>query len=98
MYELCTISKSLFEAPDLLHEARKSTLAETIWTATGKKDAKRDKDVSYVLDGGALLHRIPWIHGVSFSNILQSYCNYVLSHYGKTVVVFVRDYINSHGL
>ena len=48
MYELCTISKSLFEAPDLLHEARKSTLAETIWTATGKKDAKRDKDVSYI--------------------------------------------------
>ena len=30
VYELCTIPKSLFEAPDLLHEAQKSTLAETI--------------------------------------------------------------------
>ena len=42
-YELCTIPKPLFEAPDLLHEAQKSILAETIWTATGKKDANKDK-------------------------------------------------------
>ena len=55
-YELCTIPKSLFESPDLLHEPQKSALADTIWTMTGKKDAVFDKDVSYVLDGGALIH------------------------------------------
>ena len=71
VYELCTIPKSLFEAPDLLHEAQKSTLAETIWTVTGKKDAKKDKNVSYVLDRGALLHRIAWVHGALFSNIFK---------------------------
>ncbi len=50
-YELCTIPKSLFESPDLLHEPQKSALADTIWTMTGKKDAVLDKDVSYVFDG-----------------------------------------------
>ena len=34
-YELSTIPKSLFEAPELFYEAHKSTLAETIWTVTG---------------------------------------------------------------
>ena len=50
-YELCTIPKSLFESPDLLHEPQKSALADTIWTMTGKKDITFAKDFSYVLDG-----------------------------------------------
>ena len=29
-YELCTVPKALFEAPELLHEAQKSTLADAI--------------------------------------------------------------------
>ena len=33
-YELCTIPKSLFESPDLLHEPQKSALADSIWTMT----------------------------------------------------------------
>ena len=68
-YELCTIPKSLFESPDLLHEPQKSALADTIWTMTGKKDITFGKDVSYVLDGGALIHRIPWVRGKTFGSI-----------------------------
>ena len=87
-YELCTVPKALFEAPELLHEAQKSTLADAIWTMTGKKDGNVGKDVLYVLDGGALLHRLPWIRGRSFASILQSYSDYVVSHYGQATVVF----------
>ena len=46
---------------DLLHEAQKSTLADAIWKLNDEKDAKITENVQYVLDGGALLHKIPWI-------------------------------------
>ena len=72
---------------DLLHEAQKSTLADAIWKLNDEKDAKITENVQYVL-GGALLHRIPWIQGTSFSKILQSYSDYVKSHYGDAVIVF----------
>ena len=73
---------------DLLHEAQKSTLADAIWKVSDEKDAKITENVQYVLDGGALLHRIPWIRGTSFSKILQSYSDYVKSHHGDAVIVF----------
>ena len=80
--------KSLFESPDLLHEAQKSTLAVAIWKLNDKKDAEVTENVQYVLDGGALLHRIPWIQGTSISKILQLYSDYFKSHYGNAVIVF----------
>ena len=55
---------------------------------TGKKDITFAKDVSYVLDGGALIHRIPWVCGKAFGSILKLYTDYVLTHYGKATVVF----------
>ena len=54
-FELCTIPKTLFEAPELLHEAQKLTLADSIWSISGKKDVTLSNNVQYVLDGGALL-------------------------------------------
>ena len=39
-FELCTVPKALFESPDLLHEAQKSTLADAIWKLYDKKDAE----------------------------------------------------------
>ena len=74
-FELCTIPKTLFEAPELLHEAQKLTLMDSIWSISGKKDVTLSNNVQYVLDGGALLHRIPWARGTSFTNILGSYSN-----------------------
>ena len=46
------------------------------------------KNARYVIDGGALLHRIPWIRGSTFLSILKSYADYVIKKYGKSVVVF----------
>jgi hypothetical protein len=37
-----------------------------------------------ILDGGALLYRLPWKQG----EIWQQCCKYVRSHYGKPKVVF----------
>ena len=49
-FELCTVPKSLFESPDLLHEAQKSTLADEIWKLNDEKDAELTENIQYVLD------------------------------------------------
>ena len=76
------------ETPELLHEAQKSTLADTLWTTANPNAASIPDNVRYVLDGGALLHRIPWSRGASYESILETYCKYVATNYGKAVIVF----------
>ena len=45
-------------------------------------------DASYILDGGALLHRVPWQRGMSYEAIYQQYVRYVVSHYGVSTIIF----------
>ena len=45
-------------------------------------------DVQYVLDGGALLHIIPWERGSTNDEICQQYVSYVAKHYNQPMVVF----------
>ena len=42
----------------------------------------------YVLDGGALLQRVPWTNGETFENICLKYVSYVTNRYGKATIVF----------
>ena len=46
-------------------------------------------NVQYVLDGGALLHRIPWPRGSTFDSVFEMYVAYVTQMYGATVFIFV---------
>ena len=39
-------------------------------------------NVHYVLDGGALLHRIPWAWGLTYTEILLLYVQHVTQRYG----------------
>ena len=55
-YELCNYPPALFEAKDILLIAVKSQLAAVIWSEVPPPR----QNFKYVLDGGALLHRIPW--------------------------------------
>ena len=41
-----------------------------------------------VIDGGALLHRLPWKRGTPFSQILTTYTVYVKRRYMTATVVF----------
>jgi hypothetical protein len=43
---------------------------------------------SYVLDGGALLHRVLWRRGVYFQILCQLYVDYVTKRYQSATVVF----------
>ena len=86
-YELCKYPPALFEANDRLLKAVKSQLAAVIWSEV-PLEPPPSQNFQYVLDGGTLLHRIPWQLGDTYGKILQDYANYVTKHYGQEVVVF----------
>lgn len=42
----------------------------------------------YVLDGGALLHRLPWVKGETYSTIFEKYFKYIVKHFPGAIIVF----------
>ena len=42
----------------------------------------------YVLDGGALLQRLPWPKKMTYGELCQLYVQYIQRHYNKAVIVF----------
>ena len=44
--------------------------------------------MKYVLDDGALFHRVLWGVGEKYKDNFARYGNYVLDHYGKASVIF----------
>lgn len=88
-YELCTHPAALFDRWSMPREADKPVLAEAIWKLAGSDTVGAiPSDVRYILDGGALLQRIPWTKGETFESVCQRYVHYVCSKYGRPIVVF----------
>ena len=83
------IHHSLFNSSFMLLKPQKSALADAIW-AKFPSDATEPKgEVQYVLDGGALLHRISWARGFpKYREICDMYCQYVTWKYGAAMVTF----------
>ena len=40
------------------------------------------------LDGGALIHRIPWVRDSTYKDVCTLYTNYVRRKYGNAIIVF----------
>lgn len=93
-YELCAYPPALFESPSLLLKANKPQLKNTIvdlvnsMSKTNNTTNLKDSSHYTVLDGGSLLHKIPWIKNTSYNEIIMNYVNYVLNNFGKGTVVF----------
>ena len=88
-YELCGFPPALFDSFGLPREAKKPALANAIWELTSSvQSGPQSSDLQYLLDGGALLHRLPWEKGHTFDEICVQYCRYVTSRYGKASIVF----------
>jgi len=47
----------------------------------------------YVVDGGALLHRVRWLKNSTNAAVVQQYVSYVMSKYGSTSVVVFDSYM-----
>ena len=89
-HELCSYAPALFDSSLLLREAHKPALDDAIWVLLGP-DVQADvpnEDSRYVLDGGALIQRIPWIRGSTYGCIVNQYTEYVTHKYRDAIVVF----------
>ena len=84
-YEICLFPPAQAESVDYLNELQKATFAEAIWNNVTKKDVTIPRQVQYVIDGGALLHRIPWSRGATFAHILDSYGDYVVTSHPRAI-------------
>ena len=66
-YELCSYPPALFESSNLLLEPQKASLADDIWNLAMPEECIIPEETVTVIDGGALLHRLPWKCGTPFS-------------------------------
>ena len=88
-YELCSYPPALFEAKHVLRPANKPALADAIWALMPAEVVGPTGKSQYILDGGSLLHRIPWQRGTTYKDICQQYTNYVTRpYYGHAIIVF----------
>ena len=89
-YEMTNEPMSLFENM-MMRKPDKPSLRKAL--VTDEESNKLDltsgqNNYSYVMDGGALLHRLCWVKGSSFKKIAESYVQCVRRHYGKCYIVF----------
>ena len=67
-------------------------MADALVLAASQESAQdivdETSDTEYVLDGGSLLHRIPWRRSDTFAAIGQTYVEYVQRMYIKPRIVF----------
>lgn len=89
-YELCSYPTALFDSPLTLRQPQKPALADALWAKLSPGATSGPAgEVQYVLDGGALLHRIPWPRGsITYQDICGLYSSYVVKKYVKPIVVF----------
>ena len=88
-YELSSYPPALFDSKNIMKAANKPALADAIWALMPEDVQSLSEDhYVYVIDGGSLLHRIPWQIGSTYNNISQKYTDYVMQHYGQASVVF----------
>ena len=87
-YELCTVPPALFELTGLMRRADKSTRAKSLLNMLDDTNLELSHNVEYVLEGGALLQRLPWKRVMTYSAICDLYVDYVKPNYKNAVVVF----------
>ena len=83
-YELTAEPCALFKN-SVMRKADKAVLAKEL-----KKHVKGTCVVpaqTYVVDGGWLLHRVKWLRGCLYSDILQQYIQYIENHFGKYATI-----------
>ena len=92
-YELSPYPPALFETRNILRKADKPQLAQAIQEYT--KDVSSEAVMNtvpatdcYVLDGGSLLHCLPWNKGDSYGTITESCAEFTVKNYGLETVVF----------
>ena len=91
-YELCSHPLALFDKNCQFRNADKHEFAKAIALLANYDPLKcfieHLESVRYVLDGGALLHRIVWKKNETFLDIYDRYYKYIVIKYGDAIIVF----------
>lgn len=88
-FELCAYPPSLFDESGLIRKGSKSSMVTVLVPKSNESSINTDSDkVSYIIDGGHLLHRVVWRRPATFRQICEQYADYIIVHYGPATVVF----------
>ena len=89
-YELST---RLFDKDNLMNEADKPKLKHALSKLLPETEHVIPPNSKYVLDGGSLLHQVPWTVGDIFAQICQAYVTYKKKRDGNCpTIVFDGGY------
>lgn len=92
-FELCPFPPALLESPLMLRGADKPQLSKALKIYTVDiADGLHEPCMSYVLDGGALLHKITWVRKETFAQICSHHVNYVKHQYGTAASIIFDSY------
>jgi hypothetical protein len=91
-YELTAVPTALF-SHSMMRKANKSALAKCISKNTTPVE-NAAVAASYVLDGGALLHRVTWLKTGTYMDTAKHYVQYIANKYGNETVVIFDGYAN----
>ena len=86
--ELCSFPSALFETSSFPLQANKPVLANALWKSIHESQQEPSENVRYILDGGILLHRLPWPCGFIYDGVCQMNVKHVKQRYGTAVLVF----------
>ena len=84
-YELTTNPTSLFK-DNGLRKTDKAQIARALKKSV--EPSARSLRAEYVLDGGALIHKVTWAKKVTYQDIVKQYVGYVHAKYGNCCIVF----------
>jgi hypothetical protein len=88
-YELSSQPSSMFDSSGFMRSAQKSTLVDAIWNVGDCSAEYKENSYNYVVDGGSLMHKIPWQYGSTFGEICQKYV-----HGSESVIVVFDGYVS----
>ena len=78
-----------------MQKGNKSTLGNILKTKSPIHSELPD-DACFVLDGGHLLHVVPWPADGTYRDVCLTYISYVQHHYGQNTTVVFDGYSNMH--
>ena len=71
-FELSTHPPALFDSNGMMKEPKKAQLAEGLYAMLEDTDIDLSGEAVYVVDGGALLHKLPWEKNQASNQSLRS--------------------------
>ena len=86
-YELTPVPTALFSGNTSMRKANKALLTKTLLSKVPSRQTNV-LNTDYVLDGGALLHRVRWLPNSTYNDIICQYQRYINVKFGRCHVIF----------